>query len=199
MSDGIPEYVNDLPLLDVRKVARERDVYDEARDAAVGMQSTFGESAAEARYDAQHGVQSKHWLTILRPEDAAWIIGRLGERIVGKTVVEIGAGIGVLAIEMAKVAKRVFAIESDPKWGVVFARYMYREKPSNLTWILDRAENVVDLVHADIAVVVTGSDEVALRALAGRFAQDVAMPWQDWNGGRAVVKGWLTHVGDVHV
>lgn len=192
MNDGIPQYINELALVDVRH-AEERsghDVYDEARRDAVGMQSTFAESAAEERYDAAHGVHSKHWLTILRPEDAAWIVERLGERIAGKTVVEIGAGIGVLAVEMAKVAKRVFAIESDPKWGVVFACHMYRNKPTNLTWILDSAERVVDLIRGDIAVVVTGSDDVNLRALAARFAPDVAMPWQDWNGGKAVVRGW---------
>jgi hypothetical protein len=189
-TDGIPEYIDSLPLNDARKAPRPRDAYDEARAGAVSMQSTFGESAAEERYDAAHGVQSKHWLTILRPEDAVWIVERLGQRIIGKTVVEIGAGIGVLAIEMSKVAKRVFAIESDPKWGVVFARHMYRNKPTNLTWILDSAESVVDLIRGDIAVVVTGSDEVNLRALAARFASDVAMPWQDWNGGKAVVRGW---------
>jgi hypothetical protein len=188
--DGIPEYVDQLPLLDVR------EEYDEFADPkrvvreAVALQSTFGDSKLEARYDDRHGIASKHWLTILRPEDATWIVGRLGDRLVGKTVVEIGAGMGVLAVEMARVAKRVFAIEADPKWGLAFVRYMYRDKPTNLTWILDRAQNVVDLIRTDLAVVVTGSDEVNLRELAGRFAPDVAMPWQDWNGGKAIVKGW---------
>lgn len=186
----LPKAIEDLPLEDFRPVRPYGGPGAPWEPEAVGMQSTFGSSQTEADYDRLHGIQSKHWLTIIRPEDATWIIERLGDRIVDKVVVEIGAGIGVLAVAMAKKARHVYAIEASPSWGVVFARHMFREKPTNLTWILDRAENLTHLIRADIAIVVTGSDADGLRELAARFAPDVCMPWQDWNDGKAVIRGW---------
>lgn len=186
----LPEYLEKMPVEDWRPPRPFGGPDAPWEPAALGMQSTFGDSRTEAAYDEAHGVQSRHYLTIIRPEDAAWIIERLGDRIVDKVVVEIGAGIGVLAVALAKKARHVYAIEASPSWGAVFARYMYRNKPANLTWILDRAENLVELLRADIAIVVTGSDADNLRQLAGRFAPDVCLPWQDWNDGKAVIKGW---------
>lgn len=188
-TDHVPR-VLDQPVLDVRSSRPYGGPGAPWEPNAVAVQSLFAASEIEAAYDKAHGIKSMHWLTIIRPEDATWIVERLGERIQDKVVVEIGAGIGVLAVAMAKVARRVFAIEASPAWGIVFARHMYHMKPVNLTWILDRAENLVDVIRADIAVVVTGSDDVSLRALAHRFAPDVSLPWQDWHEGQAVLSNW---------
>lgn len=124
---------------------------------------------------------------MIRPEDTAWILDKIRERIEGRTVVEIGAGIGVLAVEMAKVAKHVYAIEAYPAWGEIFARHLLKRKTANLTFIIDAAENLTELIKADVAVCVTGSDDVWLRSVCGWFAPEVIMPWQDYRGGRAIV------------
>lgn len=154
----------------------------------VGIQSVTLEAPDQCAYDARMGLTSKKYLTMIRPSDARWIIDRVREQIAGKVVVELGAGIGVMAIALAAHAKRVFAIEVDPMWSWAFSRFLYREKPANLTFVLDRAENLVDVIRADVALVVTGSAEVELRALAERFAPVVIMPWQDWNDGKAVTR-----------
>lgn len=41
--------------------------------------------------------------------------------------------------------------------------------------------------HADLVLVVTGSDEQGLEALANEFGAEVVMPWQEWAGGRALI------------
>jgi SAM-dependent methyltransferase len=154
---------------------------------AVGVQNMIEDTYDRRTYDERMGVKSKHYLTMVTAADTEWIITRIKDRIAGRVVVEIGAGIGVLAIEMAKYAHRVYAIEVDPAWTWLFARRLYREKPENLTWIFDRAENLIPFAKCDVAIVVTGSDEERLRYIAGTYAPEVIMPWQDWNGGKAVV------------
>lgn len=156
----------------------------------IGVQSSLLDCADQKTLDAAHDIRSKHYITVVRPDDATWIIEKIRDRITGRVVVEIGAGVGVLAAEMAKIARHVYAIEIDPAWTYLYTRYVYKAKRPNLTWIMDRAENLVGIIKADVAIVVTGSDEEALRALAGRFASEVFLPWQDWNDGKAVVAGW---------
>jgi len=155
----------------------------------VGIQSVIEDSVDRIAYDERMNVHSKHHLTMLHREDTDWIISRVRDRVAGKDVVEIGAGIGVLSCELARYARRVFAIEVDPAWSWAFTRHLYTAKPDNLTWIFDRAQNLVGIIDADVAIVVTGSDEVYLRELAARFAPDIILPWQDWNDGKAIV-GW---------
>ena len=146
-------------------------------------------------YEHRMGVKAQHITTICSPENTRWMMRKMLRRIRGKVVVEIGAGHGILAIEMAKVAKRVFAIESDPMWTYDFVQVLYKTKPANLTWIFDTAENVLEAglgsaMNAGVAVVVTGSDETNLRKLAEQFvleAEDVIMPWQDWTNGVVII------------
>lgn len=164
--------------------------------AALGVANLIEGSEERRAYDERAGVHSKHYLTMIDPRDTDWIIGRVRDQVAGKVVVEIGAGAGVLALELARHARHVYAIEVDPAWSWVFARHLYAAKPGNLTWIFDRAENLVDILRTDVAIVVTCSDELGLWQLAGRFAPTVIMPWQDWNGGRAVV-GWSEFGGDL--
>lgn len=146
-------------------------------------------------FEKRSGIRTRHIATVAVPENATWMIQAMRHRLLGKVVVEIGAGLGVLAVEMAKLARRVIAIESDPQWTATFVEQLYLQKPRNLMWICDNAQHVLDsgigaALRADIAVVVTGSDEVRLRALAERFvcsSLNVIMPWQDWREGRAIV------------
>lgn len=152
-------------------------------------------STERRRYQRRMGVKAAHITTMLDRENTRWMMRKLRRRIRGKTVVEIGAGLGVFAIEMAKVAQRVFAIESDPEFTREFVVACYQSKPANLTWIFDTAESVLAsglglAMKADVAVVVTGSDEEALRSLAEQFVASpdaVVLPWQDWNGGKAMI------------
>jgi len=150
----------------------------------------------QKEYDARHDIQAKHYLTMLHPSDTNWVIERVRERIKGKVVVEIGAGVGVLALELAKHAKHVYAIEADPAWTWAFMRDLYKTKPTNLTWIMDDASNMVDIIKGDVAIVSTGSDEDRLRELAGYFAPEVIMPWQDWRGGKAIVSNGVQRSED---
>lgn len=159
----------------------------------VGAQNSTLEAPDQVAYDERMGLHSKKYLTVIRPSDARWMLERLVPRITGKVVVEIGAGIGVLACAMATHAKRVYAIEADPMWGWAFARHLYKHKPTNLTYILDVAENLTTDIVGEVAVVVTGSDEENLRRLANKFAPEVIMPWQDWKGGVAVAQ-WAATV-----
>lgn len=159
---------------------------------ALVVQNLVGDSDDERAHDQRTGTRSKHYLTMLSREDTDWIIVHLRDRIRGKDVLEIGAGVGVLACELAKHARRVFAVEADPGWNWAFARHLYRHKPDNLTWIFDRAQALIGLIHVDVAVVVTGSDSENLRVLATHFAPEVILPWQDWNGGKPI-SGWSIH------
>ena len=146
------------------------------------------------RYQERMGVKAAHICTIVRPENTRWMMAKMLPRIAGKVVVEIGAGLGILAVEMARHASRVFAIDSDPQFTASFADALYQKRPPTLTWIFDTAEGVIasglaSAMKADIAVVVTGSDEAGLCKLAQAFVaspSNVIMPWQDYNGGRAV-------------
>ncbi len=157
--------------------------------AAMGIANLIEDSPERRDYDRRMGIRSEHFLTCVTPSDTDWIVSRLRDRIVGRVVVEIGAGAGILACELARHAARVYAIEADIAWSWAFARHLYQVKPDNLTWILDRAENVVDLVRGDVAVVATGSDVEGLRQLAARFAPEVIMPWQDWHEGLPSTQG----------
>jgi protein-L-isoaspartate O-methyltransferase len=168
--------------------AHPRDPLQPWESQCLFFQSATLEAPDQLAYDERMDLHSKKYLTIIRPSDALWIIDKVKERIAGKVVVEVGAGIGVLATALAGHASHVYAIEADPMWSWVFARYLYQNKPSNLTYILDAAENLVDVIEADVAICVTGSAEVLLRDLCGRFAPEVIMPWQDWNEGRAISK-----------
>lgn len=143
----------------------------------------------------REGIATSRVATIVRPENCAWILERLEQRfprLAEMTVVEIGAGVGHLAIAVADRAARVFAIEADPGFSQAFASQLYATKPANLTWIFGTAtpEMAAWVPKADLVLVVTGSDEVHLRELGGRFCRldgVIYLPWQEHNRGQAVV------------
>ncbi len=163
-------------------------------NSCIAAQNFTLEAPDQVAYDQRMGLQSKKYLTTIRASDCQWIVDRIRDQITGKVVIELGAGIGVMATALAGLARHVYALEADPMWSWVFARHLYQSKPTNLTYILDRAENLVDIIKADVAICLTGSDDVNLRALCERFAPVVFMPWQDWNDGKAVTH-WMERHG----
>lgn len=131
------------------------------------------------RYHAEHGTPSLQILTQFDPRIAAETVRAIADEIRDKRVIEIGAGIGFLAIEMARIARSVFAIEVDPAWSWVFTHSLYKHKPPNLTWIFGTAESVADWLNGDVAVVVTRSGIEKMREIAYRMAPKVLMPELD--------------------
>lgn len=131
------------------------------------------------QYHARHGTPSLLILTQHSPEIAFHMALMLAPRIAGKRIVEIGAGVGYLAFELAKHAASVVAIEVDPAWSWCFVRGLYRHKPANLTWIFGTAESVADIIRADVAIICTRSGVPDMRTVALRMAPEVIMPFQD--------------------
>ena len=139
-----------------------------------------------ADYFERHGVVSMLILTQTSKKAAAEMARMLSTDIDGKTVIEIGAGVGYLAIEMAKRAKRVFAIEVDPGWSWVFTRSLYEHKPRNLTWIFGDAAEMVGTLKGDVVVIVSRSGQKAMKDIANKLAPKVITPLLDTWGDLAV-------------
>lgn len=131
------------------------------------------------KYHERHGTPSMLILTQHCPDVAQRTAALLRDRIEGKNVIEIGAGVGFLAVEMARYAKSVVAIEADPAWSWVFTRSLYRHKPTNLTWIFGSAEHMIGTITGDVAVILTHSGIEEMRQIGLAFAPDVLMPLQE--------------------
>jgi tRNA G37 N-methylase Trm5 len=131
-------------------------------------QNMDGNTVAEAYHD-RHGTESALILTNYDDEHAALVADYVRERIAGKVVVEIGAGIGLLACHLAQDARRVYAIEVDPAWSASFIWCLYAKKPKNLTFIFGAADEAPPLA-ADVALFCTHSGRESLHRAASRFA-----------------------------
>lgn len=123
----------------------------------------------------RHDIASFGILTVLNEQDARECVMPFLDEIGGKTVVEIGAGVGYLALELARWAKRVYAIESDPAWTWTFTKHLYLRKPKNLTWIFGTAESVAPMIRADVAVIRTRSGVREMVAVAGKMAPRIVL------------------------
>lgn len=130
-------------------------------------------------YDQRAGIASAKILTVYTPVQAIDYLAPLRHRLEGKTVIEIGAGIGWLALFAARYSKEVFAFEADPAWSWVFARKLYTIKPPNLTWIFGNAESMVGKLRGDVALVWTRSDTDGMMAIARQFAPEVILGPKD--------------------
>ena len=127
-----------------------------------------GNDALE-QFHERHNVNSLLILTITSAYAATREVDRFASQIRGKTVIEVGAGVGFMSVEMAKFAKRVYAIEADPSWSWIFTQTLYGVKPPNLTWIFGTAESVADVLRGDVAVVYTRSAREEMEAVAGKM------------------------------
>jgi tRNA G37 N-methylase Trm5 len=132
-----------------------------------------------AEYHQRHGTPSILILTQFNPEIAARTANLIKDDILGKTVIEIGAGVGYLSIEIARYAKSVVAFEIDPSWSWIFTKALYRHKPTNLTWIFGDARNFIGKIHADVSIVLTHSGIREMKKIANQMADKTIMPFQD--------------------
>lgn len=152
------------------KSHNEQEAYQRAEDAAEAIYAKLEGSGVVEDFAERSGINSLGVLTVSSYYSAMQEIEALWPQIKNQTVVEIGAGVGMLALQMAKFAKKVYAIEADPSWTWVFTEYLYAIKPRNLTFIFGNAEEMVGKIHADVAVIYTCSDVAGMKALAAKFA-----------------------------
>jgi dsRNA-specific ribonuclease len=139
-------------------------------DAIYNDEKNF-EAAEE--FHRRHMTPSCGVITIYEAEAVKNIVETIHDEICGKVVVEIGAGVGLLAIGMAVVAKEVYAIEVDPAWSWAFTEVLYNIKPPNLTFIFGKAETMIDKIHADVAVIVTRSGHDEMQEIGKKLASKV--------------------------
>jgi hypothetical protein len=128
-----------------------------------------GSEAAQA-YSRRHGIVSAAVLTVYDDETAEVVARSLAPRIEGKTVVEIGGGIGLLAFHLGLYAKRVFCIEANPVWTSCFLAALINTKPKNVSYLFGAADEFAGLVRADVALFCTHSGVDAMRAAGAMFA-----------------------------
>lgn len=125
------------------------------------------------RFSERNGINSLSILTVLSFSEASKITDYLMPHILGRTVVEVGAGVGWLALAMAEVAEYVYAVEADPAWSWVFTQHLYSFKPRNLTWIFGNAEDLNNRLRVPVGVVVTCSNVEGMVRIAKRLADEV--------------------------
>lgn len=125
----------------------------------------------------RHNIRSAAILTVTDAETAALIAERLAPRIENKTVVEIGGGIGLLSLAMGSIAKRVYCIEANPMWSMIFTQVLLEKKQKNVSFLFGVAEEFIDCIKADVAVICTHSDVQGLRLLGKQFAPEVIDVW----------------------
>jgi precorrin-6B methylase 2 len=131
-----------------------------------------GSEPAQA-FSERHGIASAAVLTVTDDETAVAIAEYLAPRIEGKTVVEIGGGIGLLALYMGDIAKRVYCIEANPMWTSVFISGLIKFKQKNVSFLFGAADEFVGCIKADVAVICTHSDVSGMKLIAAQFAPEV--------------------------
>lgn len=131
-----------------------------------------GSDGARA-YSERHNINSAAILTVIDDETATAIVDLLADRIEGRTVVEIGGGIGLLAMHMGQVAKRVYCIEANPMWSWTFASILLAQKPKNVSYLFGAADEFLGTIRADVAVFCTHSDVKGMGLVAAQFAPTV--------------------------
>ena len=131
-----------------------------------------GNKMAQA-YNARHGIASAPVLTITDNEMAQLVAESLAGRISGRTVVEIGGGLGLLALHMGRFAKRVYCIEANPMWATSFTVCLLAVKPKHVSYLFGAADEFVGQITADVAVFCTHSGVDGMAAAARLFAPEV--------------------------
>lgn len=144
-------------------------------DAIERIYETFDGSREAQNYHDRHGIESLGVLTVGSVSEAKDACAPFVDAIRGKTVVEIGAGVGLLSMEIALHAAKVFAIEADPAWTFAYIGFLHRQKPKNLTWIFGSADEVADTIRADVAVIRTRSGVRSMVALGERMAETIVL------------------------
>jgi len=130
-------------------------------------------TASYASFAERHNIQSAATLTVTDAEVAASIAQRLEDRIRGKTVVEIGGGWGLLSLYMGAVARRVYCIEANPMWSMIFTQLLLEIKPKNVSFVFGAADEFVGCIKADIAVICTHSDVSGMKLVGRQLANEI--------------------------
>lgn len=142
-------------------------------------------------YSERHSVASAAVLTVLDDETAGLIAEHLAPRIEGKTVIEIGGGIGLLALHLGSYAKRVYCIEANPMWSWVFAGTLLKSKPKNVSFLFGSADEFLGTVKGDVAIYCTHSDVKGMGLVASQFAPLVIDVYGE------IIKGAPQHFDEV--
>lgn len=160
------------PLLDVAKMNTTLDSanLDDMLNHVYG--SMEGSELAE-EYSERHGIKSASILTVYDDETAGLIAEYLAPRIEGRTVVEIGGGIGLLAFHLGLYAKRVYCIEANPMWAWTFACVLLKDKPKNVSYLFGAADEFVGRIKGNVALFCTHSGVDDMKRIASRFADTV--------------------------
>lgn len=173
--DGVP--MNDL------KTAVER-MYDE---------SHAGPEVARVvtDYSKRHSIYSASILTIWDDDKADVVACYLADRVRGKVVVEIGAGLGLLALHLSDIASKVIAIEANPMWTSCWVAFLHKAKPKNVTWIFGAADEVAGMIRGDVAVICTCSDHDGMAETARLFAPEVIDVYRECLGGKTGIEAYV--------
>lgn len=131
------------------------------------------ESTSYERFAERHNIRALPRLTVTDFEMAATIADRLAPRIQGKTVVEIGGGIGMLSVAMGAIAQRVYCIEANPLWSMTFAQFLLEKKPRNVSFLCGAADEFLGCIKGDVAVICTNSDVAGMKLIGAQFAKTV--------------------------
>lgn len=135
------------------------DVYEE-----------FEGSEPMMEYSKRHGIESAAVLTITDDETASLVALSIAPQIEGKIIVEIGGGIGLLAMHMGYIAKQVYCIEANPIWASCFLASLIANKPKNVSYLFGAADEFDGQIQADIAVFCTHSGVKSMKVAASKFA-----------------------------
>lgn len=130
-------------------------------------------------YSERHGVNAAAVLTVYDDEIAASVAASVADRIKGKTVVEIGGGIGLLAFHLGLYAKRVYCIEANPMWAWTFAGVLLERKPVNVSYLFGSAQEFVGQIVGDVALFCTHSDARGMKMVGRGFAPEVIDVYRD--------------------
>lgn len=150
-------------------IASEKTVPEFQRDLNAVYEAMEG-SEVSLDYSERHNINSAAILTIIDDETAGLIAESIAPRIEGKTVVEIGGGIGLLALHMGQYAKRVYCIEANPMWSWVFTTTLLSQKPKNVSFLFGAADEFLGTIKGDVAIYCTHSDVTGMGLVAGQFA-----------------------------
>ncbi len=127
-------------------------------------------SQASLDFSERHNINSAAVLTMTNDETAGLMAEYLAPRIEGKTVIEIGGGIGLLALHMGQFAKRVYCIEANPMWSITFAHLLLAHKPKNVSFLFGAADEFIGTIKGDVAIYLTHSDVTGMGLIAAQFA-----------------------------
>lgn len=139
-------------------------------DIFTDLYDAIAESPVHDAYVERHMIKAQPVLTVKDDETAHLITERLSPRIAGRTIIEIGGGLGLLSLHMGLIAKRVYCIEASPIWGWSFQAVLLQHKPKNVSYLFGSADEFEGQIKGDIALFCTHSGVESMRATAEKFA-----------------------------